>query len=401
MRDLIHGVAYLATAARGAHAVAGRRDQGVHRVGAHDRGHRPRAAGDAGQRHGRPGAAARARLRHRRLDRDRRQDHRPHPRGPLARHHAGRPRTATSSSCPTAWSRAPCSPTSAGPTAAHRQWVFIRVHFRHPPAQVRELVVGRDPRRCPACAAIPRPTACSGSSRTTRSPTPCRYWIDDFHLDDRSDSEVRSIIWYALHRAGMEIPFPSLNVNMTEMNEDRVARKLDEDYARRVDALSRVDVFRALDAEKIDRLARRLRMAIFGPGEVILRQGDPGDSLYVVRSGRVAVELATRGGGRREIAMLSAGQFFGEMSLMTGESRDADRGREDRRRLLHRREGSVPADPGRKARAGRHHQRDPDPPAGHARRHELHAGGPRPPRRCRRISCARRSPPSSGSKAGP
>ena len=47
----------------------------------------------------------------------------------------------------------------------------------------------------------------------------------------------------------MEIPFPSLNVNMTEMNEDRMARKLDEDYARRVDALSRVDVFRALDAE--------------------------------------------------------------------------------------------------------------------------------------------------------
>ena len=54
-----------------------------------DRGHRPRAAGDAGQRHGRPGAAARARLRHRRLDQDRRQDHRPHPRGPLARHDAG------------------------------------------------------------------------------------------------------------------------------------------------------------------------------------------------------------------------------------------------------------------------------------------------------------------------
>ena len=66
-------------------------------------------------------------------------------------------------------------------------------------------------------------------------------------------------------------------------------RKRDEEYARRVDALSRVDVFRALDAEKIDRLARRLRMSIFGPGEVILRQGDPGDSLYVVRGGQVAV----------------------------------------------------------------------------------------------------------------
>ena len=208
------------------------------------------------------------------------------------------------------------------PNSAHRQWVFIRVHFRHPPAQVRELVVGAI-RSIASIRTDPAPDCLLWEFKDDAVAYAVRYWIDDFQLDDRSDSDVRSIIWYALHRAGMEIPFPSLNVNMTEMNEDRVARKLDEDYARRVDALSKVDVFRALDAEKIDRLARGLRMAIFGPGEVILRQGDPGDSLYLVRTGRVALELATRGGGRREIATLSAGQFFGEMSLMTGESRSA------------------------------------------------------------------------------
>jgi CRP-like cAMP-binding protein len=136
------------------------------------------------------------------------------------------------------------------------------------------------------------------------------------------DSAVRSAIWYALHRAGMEIPFPSMNINVTEMNEDREQRKQDEEYARRVDALSRVDVFRALDAEKIDRLARRMRMIIYGPGEVVLRQGDPGDSLYVVRSGSVAVQLGASA-ARKTVATLAAGQFFGEMSLMTGESRAA------------------------------------------------------------------------------
>ena len=207
------------------------------------------------------------------------------------------------------------------PTTAHRQWIFIRAHFRHPPAQVRELVVGAI-KAVPSVRGDPAPDCLLWEFKDDAVVYACRYWIDDFQLDDRSDSEVRSIIWYALHRAGMEIPFPSLNVNMTEMNEDRLARKLDEDYARRVDALSKVDVFRALDAEKIDGLARKLRMVIFGPGEVILHQGDPGDSLYVVRSGRVAVRIDTRG-GHREIATLSPGQFFGEMSLMTGESRTA------------------------------------------------------------------------------
>jgi small-conductance mechanosensitive channel/CRP-like cAMP-binding protein len=207
------------------------------------------------------------------------------------------------------------------PTSAHRQWVFVRVHFRHPPAQVRDVAVGAM-QSVPNIRVDPPPDCLLWEFKDDSVSYACRYWIDDVQLDDRFDSEVRSLIWYALHRAGMEIPFPSLNVNMTEMNEDRMQRKLDEDYARRVDALSRVDVFRALDAEKVDRLARRLRLVIFGPGEVILRQGDPGDSLYVVCSGRVAVRVETHG-GHREVATLAAGQFFGEMSLMTGESRAA------------------------------------------------------------------------------
>jgi CRP-like cAMP-binding protein len=53
-----------------------------------------------------------------------------------------------------------------------------------------------------------------------------------------------------------------------------------------------------------------------------MRQGDPGDSLYVVRGGKVAVQVGVLGASK-EIATLGDGQFFGEMSLMTGESRAA------------------------------------------------------------------------------
>ena len=207
------------------------------------------------------------------------------------------------------------------PSTTHRQWVYFRAHFRHPPARVRDIVVGAI-RSLSSIRQDPGPDCLLMEFRDDAVLYACRYWIDDYQRDDAVDSEVRSIIWYALHRQGMELPFPSLNVNMTEMNEDRAQRKLDEDYARRVDALSRVDVFRALDAQKIDQLARRLRRAIFGPGEVVLHQGDPGDSLYVVQSGQVAVRIEVHG-RQREVATLTAGQFFGEMSLMTGESRAA------------------------------------------------------------------------------
>ncbi len=207
------------------------------------------------------------------------------------------------------------------PTTAHRQWIRVRVHFRHPPARVREVMVAAV-RALPFVRAEPPPDCILLEFKEDASIYAIRYWMDDVQRDDTMDSAVRSAIWYALHRAGMEIPFPSRNVNLTEMNEDRARRKDDEEYARRVDALSRVDVFRALDAEKIDRLSRRLRMLMFGPGETILRQGDPGDSLYVVRSGAVAVQVGVLGAST-EIATLSDGQFFGEMSLMTGAMRAA------------------------------------------------------------------------------
>jgi len=207
------------------------------------------------------------------------------------------------------------------PTSARRQWVHLRVHFRHPPARVREVVV-EAVRALSFVRSDPAPDCILLEFKEDAVDYACRYWMDDFQRDDSMDSAVRSAIWYALHRAGMEIPFPSLNVNVTEMNEDRAQRKLDEEYARRVDALSRVDVFRALDAQKVDRLARQLRMVIFGPSEVILRQGDPGDSLYVVRAGQVVVQIGF-GNGPKTVATLTAGQFFGEMSLMTGESRSA------------------------------------------------------------------------------
>ena len=207
------------------------------------------------------------------------------------------------------------------PTTAHRQWVNVRVHFRHPPARVRDVIV-EAVRGLSFVRAEPAPDCLLQEFREDACTYACRYWIDDVQRDEPYDSDVRSAIWYALHRAGMEIPFPSRNINVTEMNEDRVQRKRDEEYARRVDALSRVDVFRALDAQKIDKLAGRLRHVVFGPGEVILRQGDPGDSLYIVRGGQVAVQIGVLG-AHKEVATLGDGEFFGEMSLMTGEMRTA------------------------------------------------------------------------------
>ena len=81
-------------------------------------------------------------------------------------------------------------------------------------------------------------------------------------------------------------------------------------------------IFAPLSAEARVQLTERMRHAVYGRGETIIRAGDPGESLYVLRSGEVSVRL-TRDGLEKEVALLHDGQFFGEMSLMTGAPRNA------------------------------------------------------------------------------
>ena len=67
----------------------------------------------------------------------------------------------------------------------------------------------------------------------------------------------------------------------------------------------------------------------FGAGDVIFRTGDPGDALYIVERGRVEVfaepnsDAGSTGAGANRIAELEPGNAFGEMALLSGQTRTA------------------------------------------------------------------------------
>jgi CRP/FNR family transcriptional regulator, cyclic AMP receptor protein len=61
---------------------------------------------------------------------------------------------------------------------------------------------------------------------------------------------------------------------------------------------------------------------IYEKGELIFRQGDPGDEMYIIQSG--AVEVSSRRDGHKVVlTILEKEDFFGEMSLIAGEPRSA------------------------------------------------------------------------------
>jgi CRP-like cAMP-binding protein len=77
-----------------------------------------------------------------------------------------------------------------------------------------------------------------------------------------------------------------------------------------------------LPQEKWDELARAVEDLVVAPGTVILRQGDPGDKFYLIRTGRVRV-FREDASLETELSVLQAGDDFGEIALFMDEPRSA------------------------------------------------------------------------------
>jgi small-conductance mechanosensitive channel/CRP-like cAMP-binding protein len=142
------------------------------------------------------------------------------------------------------------------------------------------------------------------------------FWVEDFERDEEARDAVRVAIHYVFARRGIEIPFPI----QVEYSRDWPAPDEASLLAERRQVLEGVDLFAALSDEQRAAIAGATVAKTYGNGEAIVRQGEPGESMYVLRSGTVAVVLEP---DRREVATIRAGGYFGEMSLLTGELRSA------------------------------------------------------------------------------
>jgi CRP-like cAMP-binding protein len=92
---------------------------------------------------------------------------------------------------------------------------------------------------------------------------------------------------------------------------------------RLMDVISKIPFFTPLQETEREELAEDATMHVFNPGEMIIREGDPGRSVYIVLDGRVKVFTRDDGGKELPLATLGVGQFFGEMSLVSGKPRSS------------------------------------------------------------------------------
>jgi len=89
------------------------------------------------------------------------------------------------------------------------------------------------------------------------------------------------------------------------------------------EVLHTMDIFEELAPADLDQVAKLLKDRRVSEGSVLFRQGDPGDTMFVVQEGRVKIVTSDSMGREKVLAFYGEGGFFGEMALLTGAPRTA------------------------------------------------------------------------------
>jgi putative ABC transport system ATP-binding protein len=90
------------------------------------------------------------------------------------------------------------------------------------------------------------------------------------------------------------------------------------DALRICEFLRPIELFKTLTPRQLTDVAEKMAKRHYDAGETIIRKGDPGEDFFLVSDGEVDIIRADR-----EVARLGPGDFFGEVSLITGEPRNA------------------------------------------------------------------------------
>jgi CRP-like cAMP-binding protein len=203
-----------------------------------------------------------------------------------------------------------------------RRTVAFQVDYDYTPARVCATVteafsraelnnVSRDPMPICLCEAFKE----SGAEYAVH------YWIVDPRIDWSTRSDILVHAYAALARAAMPIPYPR---QVVELIRDETGRHRREDFARKRAALDHAELFGSLTPQEKDSLAVELRTAPFVTDDVVFREGENADSLYLLAQGQVhVVRDSPDGATRNRFATLEAPAYFGEMGLLLGSPRGA------------------------------------------------------------------------------
>jgi small-conductance mechanosensitive channel len=202
-----------------------------------------------------------------------------------------------------------------------RRSLFVITPYHVPPQRVQAIILEAIKG---SFGVLERPAASVVTNAFTERGV--EHWVrlftTEFDKRDRVDGMARDRIWYALARHGIEIPVATHAVRLTELPAPP-PEPPGAAAERRIECLQRIGLLEPLGPKLVRQLASQSVDRVYAAGEQVIRQGEPGASMFVIMSG--SVEVTAREGDLppAKLAELGPGDYFGEMSVMTGAPRVA------------------------------------------------------------------------------
>jgi small-conductance mechanosensitive channel len=144
------------------------------------------------------------------------------------------------------------------------------------------------------------------------------FFVDTYSKSDDIKTTVMSEMWAHMAWSGVKRP--------QTRQEIEVHRRAPVDSSAHIPLahlVGRIHVFKSLSDTEKSALAKSLQRHTVRKAEALVEQGTAGDSLFVVGKGVLEVMTSLPDGSRHSVARLGPGQYFGEMSLLTGSPRSA------------------------------------------------------------------------------
>lgn len=139
---------------------------------------------------------------------------------------------------------------------------------------------------------------------------------DDVGYFECIEGKVLERLWFRFKREDIKIPFPIRNVYLHESPGE------EDILCPFISIFKKVDFLSELSDDKLKHLAKKCNIEYFIQGETVCKYGEEGESFYIIKSGEVDVYFKFED-NETIVKTLRENEFFGEMSLLTGEPRSA------------------------------------------------------------------------------
>ncbi len=201
------------------------------------------------------------------------------------------------------------------PLPIHAERIQISFSYNDPPNLAKQVLYSTA-RETQGILVTPEPQIFTLSYDDSAITYEVKFFIQDYgQLEEIRDRFVTRV-WYASQRNNLTIPFPIRTLyhfHGPTLQSQQTSKKFAESWQS-------IPSFVPLDKpENPQNLSGDITLQHFGRGEKVLRQGYANNALFIIVSGQALMTVTAPSGQEIEVLSLKAGEFFGEMTLFSGE----------------------------------------------------------------------------------